>query len=90
MIQASDKVELKATVTTVGTDTFSISINEIFVDSKWQSFSTPKTLSILTTDYDTTVITSTEKALAKTLLEKYSATLTGDDLVSATSLLAKL
>jgi len=90
MITTGASVELKATVGTVGTDTFSISIGEIYVDSKWETFTTPKTLSIATSDYDSSVITDTEKTLTKKLLTSYSSGLTGDDAVTAASLLAKL
>lgn len=90
MITVGDNVELKATVATTGTDTFSISISEVFIDSKWETFSTPKVLSVATTDYDSSVITSTEKTLTKALLTQYKSSLIGDDAVTATSLLAKL
>ena len=90
MITVADKVELKATVTALGTGTFDISISEIYVDTKWESFTTPKALTITTTDYSSSVITQTEKDLTKALLQKYSSGLTGDDAVAAASLLAKL
>ena len=90
MITTGASVELKATVGTVGTDTFGISISEIYIDFRWETFTTPKTLSIATTDYDSSVITDTEKALTKLLLTNYSSSLTGDNATTAASLLAKL
>ncbi|MDF2563684.1 MAG: hypothetical protein K0Q53_79 [Massilibacillus sp.] len=90
MITENDKVELKAVISTVGTDNFDISITEILVDTKWQKLKVAKPLNILLADYDTTVLTDEEKALAKTVIAKVLSSLTGDDLVTATSLNSKL
>lgn len=90
MISVADKVELKASIATIGTDTFTISVTEIFIDNRWEKFTAPKTITVNTTDYDSTVLTVTEKAVGTSLLNRYLSTLTGDDLIAATSLASKL
>lgn len=90
MISIADAVELKATIVTVGTNNFDIAISEIFIDSKWEKFTVVKPMNVLLADYDQTVPTATENAVAKEVLQKYLSTLSGDQLVAAKSLIAKL
>lgn len=91
MITLNDSVELKATISVVGGDNFTISISEILVDSKWEKFITAKSLNVLMADYDSTVLTPTEKELYKKMLTSYGSTLTDpDDIATATSANSKL
>jgi len=91
MITVNDSVEIKGTVTTTGTDSLTVTLNEVYLDSQWRKFSPVKTLTIATSDYDTE-LTPQELALVKKLsVAKGSAvSLTPDEQVIAASITAKL
>lgn len=60
MINTGDKVKLNAEVTATGTGTFTISIEDFFLDGAWWKLVPTKELEISTDDYTTDL---TEKEL---------------------------
>ena len=91
MINANDAVRLDGTVTTTGAGTFSVSINEFYVDGEWHKFTTAKTMDIASADY-TNALTSLELAYvkAKATSDSTNTALTADDLAVAKSIAKKL
>ena len=92
MITQNDPVEMKGTIASIGTDTFDVSITEIYVDEQWQTFEPPKTYTIATVDY-TKEFSPSELAIIKVLSEKNKAStsaFTPDELVAINSILKKL
>ena len=91
MIAVGDSIEMKGTITTVGTDTFDVSITEIYVNEGWRSFDPTKVYSIATADYTEDFSTS-ELAVIKALTNnnKAASVYTPDELVAINSILKKL
>jgi hypothetical protein len=91
MISVNDTVNVNGTITAVGTDSITVSLEEIYLDSQWRKFGTAKALAVATSDYNTD-LTDQELALVKVLAEanKTSTSLTEDQRVLAASIIAKL
>jgi hypothetical protein len=90
-ITAGDTVNVNGTVTEVVTDSVTVSLEEIYLDSQWRKFETAKSLTVATSDYNTD-LTDQELALVKVLAEanKTSTALSEDQRVLAASIIAKL
>lgn len=91
MIATGDAIEMKGKITTVGTDTFDVSVTEIFVDDKWRAFDPTKVYTIATADY-TDGFSTSELAVIKDLTEKNKAATvySPDQLIAINSILKKL
>ncbi len=91
MISVNDFVTLSGTVATTATGTFTVNIEEAYIDGQWRHFNPVKTMNIATVDYDTS-LTAQELALVRLLAlnNKASTTLTPDQQVIAASIVAKL
>ena len=68
MINANDDVKLKGTVQSTGTGTFTVAIDEFFVDGVWHKLTTPKTVDVAETDF-TNDLTDTELEAVKVMAE---------------------
>ena len=58
MIEVGSIAKINGEVTAIDTGTFTISINEFFIDGQWKRFIEPKVLEVATTDYDNHLTTS--------------------------------
>lgn len=90
MIQKDDHIEISGVVKSTSTGSFTLSLEEIFVDEEWRKFSPAKTLEITEADYDTS-LTPQELEFVKVLADiKSGGNYTPDQRVLAKSILTKL
>ena len=75
----------------IAAGTFTVAVNEFYVDGEWYKFSTPKSIEIASADY-TDALTTLELSYVKSKADKDSAntTLTADELAIAKSIAKKL
>lgn len=78
MIEVGSNVKFNGAVSTLGTGTFSTSVNEFFIDGQWKRFIEPKVVEISTTDYDNH-LTSSELNFISTALERLQNNITFDE-----------
>ena len=91
LIAVNNTIEISGTVTAVGTDNITLSLTEIYLDSQWRKFSPAKSLTVLTTDYDTNLTPQELKLVDKlAAAAQTSSSLTEDEKVIAASIAAKL
>lgn len=91
MIDVNDKVRLTGFVKETGTGTFTISVEEFFVDGEWFKFTEPRDIEVKSEEY-TEELTSLELKYIKdkAVKDACSTTLCTDDLEVVKSIAKKL
>lgn len=91
MINTNDNVKMNGVVTATGTGTFTVSVNEFYVDGAWHKLSEPHEFEISTEGYNND-FTSLELEYIKEVAERdsQSTTICEDEMEIVNSIVKKL
>lgn len=74
MIEVGSAVKFNGAVSSLGTASFGVAINEFLIDEQWKRFIAPKQVEIATSDYDDHLTTTELNFITNTLEKMQSAT----------------
>lgn len=91
MINANDTVKLNGAVKETGTGTFTISVNEFYVDGVWHKLNEAKEFEVTTKDYNNEFTALELKYIGKVAAkDSKSTTLCEDDMEVVNSIVKKV
>jgi peroxiredoxin len=91
MINANDAVKLNGAVKETGTGTFTISVNEFYVDGVWHKLNEAKEFEVTTKDYNNEFTALELKYIGKVAAkDSKSTTLCEDDMEVVNSIVKKV
>jgi len=92
MISTGTTIQINGKVTASSAGSITVSADEMLVGTIYYTFETPKEITVATTDYSTTALSVSEKAVANKLAEQQgkAVALTQIELIATNSLASKL